>query len=142
MVDRFANLSLEQLLEREAEARAEAGELAKAIKARLMAECPIKIGCIYRFTAEALPWKRGKEFLVGGLRAKNFALFGYRPRYAVGVHGFNALKNSSVGDGFGIKPHVLQDWRLLDVASERAGPRPELVKYAEMVRKIEEGADA
>lgn len=140
-MDRFGNLSLEQLLERDREARADIDALRKAIEARLLAECPIKIGKVYRFGAgeAVLPWKRGKEFLVCSLRVDNFASFLHVPRYAVGIHGFNALKRSTAGDGFGIKASVLQSWRLLDLSSERDGPRPELVEFA---RKRQELLDA
>lgn len=142
VANRFDNVSLDDLLNRAEEVRLESEQLVAAIKERLLAECPVKIGCIYRFTAEALPWRRGKEFLVCGRRAENFAFFNSRPRYAVGIHGFNALKSSTAGDGFGIKAHVLRDWRLLDIGSERAGPRPDLVKYAAMIAEIEERTDA
>jgi hypothetical protein len=137
MPDRFDNISLDDLLARAAEARAEGDALVRAIKRRLMAECPVKIGKIYRYVPDALPWFRGKDFLVCALRVDNFASFNTVPRYAVGVHGFNALKNSSAGDGFGIKPHVLQDWHLLDIDSERDGPRPQLVEYARRWEELE-----
>lgn len=138
MPDRFANLSLEQLVEREAEARAEVEAVAKALKARLVAECPVKIGCIYRFTDEALPWRRGKEFLVCAIRAENFSLFG--GDFAAGIHGYSALKNSTAGDGFGIRATLLRDWRVLDIATERPGHRAGLVEYAALVAKIESEA--
>jgi hypothetical protein len=137
MVNRFDNLSLEEMLDREAEARTAADELRLAIFKRLLAGCPVKIGYVYRFNDQVLPRRIGKEFLVCGLRAENFSLSvaGYAPKYAVGVHGFNALKNSSAGDGFGIKPHVVRGWEVLDISSGRVGPREELLKYAKIVEK-------
>lgn len=113
MADRFDNVPLDDFLTREADARAEALALAETIKRRLVAECPVKVGCVYRFGAQALPWRVGREFLVCSVRADNSGIFRGAARYAAGIHGYNALKSSSAVDGFGIKPHVLQDWRLL-----------------------------
>ncbi len=127
--NRFDNLSTEDLLKREAEARAEAKQLAEALKARLLAECPLRIGHVYAFGPETL--RPGLEFLVCGLVPDNFSPFGDHPRYAVGVHGYRANAKSTAGDGFGIKASVVQDWRVFDLSTERPGPRPSLLEYGE-----------
>lgn len=121
MTNRFDNLSLEDLFEREREARAEADEVAEALKARLLAECPLQKGMVYRFTDEAL-WAN-TEFLVCSLRPDSYWLGGFERRYYLGVHGFRATKKSTVGDGFGRRPCVVRDWKILDLASARNGPR-------------------
>ena len=121
-MNRFDNLSLAELFEREAEARKEAEVIADALKNRLLAECPLQIGMVYRFNKDAL-W-HGIEFLVCSLRPDAYWLSSRRsPRYFLGVHGFRANKKSTARDGFGIRPHVIQNWSLFDLSSERVGPR-------------------
>lgn len=136
--NRFDNLSLEELVEREQEAQTEANAVADALKARLLMECPLKIGMVYTIKSEAL-WA-GVDFLICSLRPDSFWLGGNRHRFYLGVHGYRANKRSTAGDGFGIKPHVIRNWKLLDVTTEREGPRSSLVEYAKIQAKIHEAA--
>ena len=61
MTDRFDNLPTDELATREAAARAELAELEEALKARLIAECPVKIGKAYKIgapTDRIWPWMK------------------------------------------------------------------------------------
>lgn len=119
LANRFDNLSTDELREREKEARAEAAVITDALKARLLSECPIRVGMAYRVNGD-MP-SAGKEFLVCSRRTENF---GYtETRYAVGIHGFLSNKYSTTRDGFGRRVSIIRDWTVLDLASERVGPR-------------------
>lgn len=121
MISRFDNLSLDELIAREREQRAESDIVAEALKARLLAECPLRNGMIYRFVPDAL-WGQ-TDFLVCSLRPDSYWLGGGERYFYLGVHGFRPTKRSTAGDGFGLRPSVVRDWRLFDLSSAREGPR-------------------
>lgn len=80
MGDRFDNVSTEELLKREAETRREFEELKKAVAARLIAECPAKIGKVYRTK------RLGRWLLVMYIKAV-YEEWRREPCYAVKVEG-------------------------------------------------------
>lgn len=135
MTGRFDNLSLEQLVEREREAYAEHKAIADALQAAMLAECPLKVGFVYRFGPDAAWMRVGVEFLVCSLRPDREA-FSRPPRYYLGVHGFLATKRSTAGDGFGRSAKVIRDWRVFDLASERPSPRASLQSAAEIAEVL------
>lgn len=65
---RFDNLSTDQLFARDREARDEARAVRAALMERLRAECPVRVGKVYRIKAMPGGQYAGREILVDGIK--------------------------------------------------------------------------
>lgn len=127
MPDRFDNISTTDLIAREIETQAELDAVRQEIAERLMDECPIDPGMVYRFRADLLNYNgkpshlRNRRILIAYIRAAG-------PRWStdrwhVSVQGFLSNPRSKSGDGFNIKIFVMRGWDRLDLSTAEKGPR-------------------
>lgn len=110
------NLSIDQLLERERETRAAHDGVVEVIKARLLADCPVKVGCTYLITGKKMT-RRRMLVVVRHVKTNWYEAGEFRVR----VEGPLANAKSLCGDGFNIRPQVVLADNI-DLKSEQPCP--------------------
>lgn len=122
MSDRFDNLSTADLAAREAEARADAYDLRTALRDRLVAECTIEKGAIYRVASGRFAGRLLKvEGINAGVEGTDFR--GRNPWITFAWGRMNG--KSAAGDGWTIKRQQVRVERLERYTGELPkGTRP------------------